>query len=193
MDILKKRISLLLGIVMISLAVVPFIFVNAANSGSDSVTTGEVNVSYNSKVLADRSVTSVEMGSSVVVSASGSDLEDVIYSWDKTGWISEKSSSFSLAVPAEFENGSQHDLYVSARYKNKVTAEVKKYLLIVTDSSIHQVSMNVKMGSTVLKEGRTYIVNGGEQIIATAETSGAGAEISFIGYRYTGETKVKDV
>ncbi len=188
MNIFKKRISLILSIVMISLVALPFIFVNAA--------TKEVNVTYNSKVLADKSTTSVTPGSSVVISADGEDLEELFFSWDwenETWMTVGKTSSYTLKVPSEFENGSEHHLYVSARYKDKVFATTKTYLLIVRDPDIHQVSMDVKMESTTLKPGNTYEVKGGEKVEVSAKTIGAGANIAFIGYYYSDKTGITDI
>ncbi len=192
MDILKKRISLLLGIVMISLAVVPFIFVNAANK--------EVNASYKGVVLEDQSVTSVEPGSSIVISAEsnaeGNDVEELLYSWDwENGtWVSAgKRNSYTLSIPDRFENGSKHHLYVIARYTGDVFAAQKKYKIFVRDEEIQQVSMSVKMNSTVLTAGKTYKVNGGENVKVTASSSVKDVGIAFIGYYFSDDTNIIDV
>lgn len=212
MNIFKKRISLILSIVMISLVALPFIFVNAASR--------EVNASYNSKILANKSTTSVTPGSSIVISAAKEDLEELFFSWDweNAKWMTVgKTSPYTLKVPSKFENGSEHHLYVSAKYKcdvcegtglktgsstetcetcsgkGKVYAATKTYLLIVRDENIQQVSMDVKMGSTTLRPGNTYEVKGGEKIDVSAKTTGANANIALIGYRYSDKTGITDI
>ena len=190
MDILKKRISLLLGVVMISLAVVPFIFVNAANK--------EVNASYNGVVLEKDSTIAVEPGSSIVISADSNGWEELFFSCDyletdQTWMTVGKSSSYTLRIPDEFENGSKHYLDVSARYEGGVYATTKTYLVIIRDKDIQQVSMNVKMNSTVLTAGKTYKVNGGENIKVTASSSVKDVDIAFIGYYFSDNTDIIDV
>ena len=73
MNIFKKRISLVLAIVMISLVVLPLVIVNAANK--------EVNASYNSTTLVNKGAVSVTPGSSIVLTATGDDLEELFFSF----------------------------------------------------------------------------------------------------------------
>ena len=191
MNIFKKRISLVLAIVMISLVVLPLVIVNAANK--------EVNASYNSTTLVNKGAVSVTPGSSIVLTATGDDLEELFFSWDFNGagnktWMTVgKTSSYTLPVPTEYKNGSKHQLYVSARYANSVFADTKVYMVIIRDANIHQVSMDATLNGSKVTFGNTYQVKGGEKIRVNASTSGYEASIAYIGYYYTENMKVTDV
>jgi hypothetical protein len=101
----------------------------------DVVTEKELTVSTSSKTLSVRSTTEVEVEDKLYVKATPSnEVVELIYAWDDGQNYEVSSSTKTLTVP-DFEDGSEHTLYVIARYNDGLMDDWQKYYFeIVNDN-----------------------------------------------------------
>lgn len=145
---------------------------------------------YGSKTLTVNSTTTVEAKASLSFSAKPADeVVEMNYAWGTDEWRVISGSSGTITVPSSFEAGSAHNLYLTAKYSDGKFAEMEKYIIKI-EQPTSDVTMVVKMDGVTMTAGKTYEVEGGEKIVATAECLQG---IAFIGYYYSDNTKIVDV
>ncbi len=171
---------------------------------NEEVANKKIAVKYASKTLANNSVTTVNVGDAIKISATPSaEVVEMNYAWGAEDWKVVSSASATIYVPS-FAEGSSNNLYVIAKYSDGQYSDSGKYTFKIAEKVVETpddpvddpvqtpttevVSMTVKMDSKVIKGGNTYIVKGGEKIVATASSLSG---IAFIGYRYN-EGKTTD-
>ena len=183
MNIFKKRISLILGIVMLSLAIIPMVSTKAASNT-------DIGVEYNGKTYVDNGVKknaffSVEDGSTVKLKSLNSNKVLIAYGWD----VKQSSECVRIKNETEFTtaalkgaNGSAHSLYVFAANKDNTSEGIVQsvYRVYIRDNSIPQVSLKATMNGKTLTPGTTYQVKGGETVNFSASTIISTAKISWI-------------
>ncbi len=183
MNIFKKRISLILGIVMLSLAIIPMVSTKAASNT-------DIGVEYNGKTYVDDGVKknaffSVEDGSTVKLKSLNSNKVLIAYGWD----VKQSSECVRIKNETEFTtaalkgaNGSAHSLYVFAANKDNTSEGIVQsvYRVYIRDNSIPQVSLKATMNGKTLTPGTTYQVKGGETVNFSASTIISTAKISWI-------------
>ena len=200
MNILKKRISLLLGIVMLTLAVIPvFSTLNAATTPSGNT---DIGVEYGGKTyisdgVKEHAFFSVEDGSTVKLKSVSADKVLIAYGWDITSaseWIMIDSKTEFVTKALNGANGSAHSLHVLAADKsNPSEGRVQStYRVYIRDNSIPQVSLKATMDGKTLTPGTTYKVKGGETVHFSASTIISTAKISWIAVVDGNATKVTE-
>lgn len=163
MNIMRKRISLVLSIMMLALTVLPVFTVSAATDvTSCAVKTGSKTVGINSTIV-------VAPKASVSVTATNG-ATTFYYNWDKGKvWeIGTTNGVLNFTIPEEYGEDTAHRLYVSAGSTKDF--ETGYYQFVISSSKTSFVSLTAKMNGTTLKEKGTYEVVGGEEIVLNAKT-----------------------
>lgn len=193
MDILKKKISLLLGIVMLTLTMVPaFSRLNAATD-NDTIPNGNSIIgveyagnTYISNGAKKNAFFSVTDGSTVKLKSLDSSKALLAYGWDITTaneWVLlDGGKTEFTTTPLKGANGSAHSLHVLAADKNNLSnGRVQSvYRVYIRDNSIPQVSLKATMNGKNLATRTAYTVKGGETVHFEASTIISTAKISWI-------------
>lgn len=142
----------------------------------------EVNVSYAGKVLTPNVATTVNPGESIKITATPADkILKLHFKWDNETWqVVNSTSDYPTRIPTYFKAGTTHYLYVKAEYTDGTVASQKTYKFVIPQSA-SDITMNVKLDSTTITAGRTYEVEGGEEVVVTASSE---AGIDYIKYRF---------
>lgn len=195
MNIFKKRISLILGIVMLSLAIIPMVSTKAASNT-------DIGVEYNGKTYIDDGVKknaffSVEDGSTVKLKSLNSNKVLIAYGWDikqDDQWVRISNKTEFTTTALTGANGSAHSLHVLAANKNNTSEGMVQsvYRVYIRDNSIPQVSLKATMNGKTLTPGTTYQVKGGETVNFSASTIISTAKISWIAVVDGNATKVTE-
>ena len=114
MDIMKKRISLILSIIMLALVIIPVIKVNATEACQVSMT-----VKMGTTTLTNGGRYNVQGGEKITVSASSSkaDIERIGYAYGNDPTIDIYSNKITIDVPYK-ANGTVMNLYIEAIAEN---------------------------------------------------------------------------
>lgn len=148
------------------------------------VVTGKaMNVSYENKVLAVNSTTTVNPGESIKLTATPSaNVTKLYFKWDNDSWaVVNGVSSYSTRIPTTFAAGSTHTLYVKALYDDGKELAQQKYIFKIPVSAA-DITMNVKVDSRTMTAGKTYEVEGGEEIVVTASVTNT--TVDYIRYKF---------
>lgn len=142
-----------------------------------------INVSYENKVLSVNSTTTVNPGESVKITATPSaNVTKIYFKWDNDSWaVANGVSSYSTRIPTTFAAGSTHTLYVKAAYDDGKEISQQKYIFKIPVSAA-DITMNVKVDSRTMTAGKTYEVEGGEEVVVTASVTNT--SVDYIKYKF---------
>ncbi len=142
-----------------------------------------MNVSYSNNVLAVNSTTTVNPGESIKLSATPSaNVTKLYFKWDSDTWaVVNGVSSYSTRIPTTFTAGSTHTLYVKALYDDGNEIAEQKYIFKIPTSAA-DITMNVKVDSRTMTAGKTYEVEGGEEVVVTASVTNT--SVDYIRYKF---------
>ena len=194
MDIMKKRISLILSIIMLALVIIPVIKVNATEACQVSMT-----VKMGTTTLTNGGRYNVQGGEKITVSASSSkaDIERIGYAYGNDPTIDIYSNKITIDVPYK-ANGTVMNLYIEAiaenddGSKNTITKTgwMKYTLVYPTDADVENKKLTAKYGSTTLKVDSITEVEIGDKITIQATPA---SEVDNIQYRWTVDTTATKV
>ena len=177
MNILKRRISLVMFVVMLALAVLPVMMVNAAS-------TINYTVKMDSKTLTAGNTYTVEGGERINFTTSSSDVNVSLvgYTFDGKNVTQVNASSASFTVPTGAP-GSTIELKVSAAGLNGNNEVIKgswqTYTLKYASAAELDISLTVKYGSQVLENMKTAKIDAGKKITISANTPSDVKDIYF--------------
>lgn len=188
MNILKKRISLILCVALFATAILPIFVVNAAVSFN-------YEMKLDGKAITFDSVYEVKGGEKITFKATATEkakVSNLAYQIGAdTEKIDVKGDSVTMTVPTG-EPGDKLRIYINAgaisESGDPIEMGWKKFYVQYAGEPAPQVSMDIKMGSKKLTDGSAVTVEGGEKIEVTAKSTRT--DIEMIGY-YFYENNVK--
>lgn len=182
MNIMRKRISLVLSIMMLALTVLPVFTVSAATY-SATVKNGSTVVPMGTTVV-------VKPGSKITVLGNGG-AKDIYYAWDEEDVrVLSGYNSYDLPVPSDFKDNSAHLLYVSAGTTDDIfKGDNNFYQVIISSNKTSFVTMSATLnGKSIAGESTTDVV-GKETFKAVASTAIVNSSVKFIGYYFVKDGK----
>ncbi len=142
-----------------------------------------INVKYDGEILEEGSRTEANLSDPLTIVAAPEDMVEVIYfKWDNDSWQKATGvSTYSTRIPTDFEPGTTHKLYVKAEYEDGTESDQKVYIFEIPETAA-EITVNVKINSKTAVAGRTYEVEGGEEVVVRATATGVG--VDYIKYKF---------
>lgn len=190
MSIMKKRISLILGIIMLAVSIIPVVSVNATETCQVSMT-----AKMGSTTLKNNGKYNVEGGEKIVITAKSSvaDIAFIAYYFSTESFDDRTkvySDTATITVPSG-KNGTSVNLYVEPVASNDdgepntiTKTGWQKYTLVYPTTSKAK-DLDVSYSGKTLKNGSTTVVKSGAVISVSATPA---SNVSKIYYKWASET-----